>query len=84
MFLNSNYLLLHNINYNIHLLLQLRVETRIIYIRRALHTGSRNENNIQKFDILKPEGYFVTVTTMYTFHQVDPFTTEMFIYIHVH
>ena len=43
-----------NINYNINSLLRLRVGTRIIYmylsiyiyIGRALHTGSRNENNI--------------------------------------
>ena len=46
----------HNINYNINSLLLLRVGIRIIYlsiylyiylsIGRALHTGSRNENNI--------------------------------------
>ena len=41
-----------NINYNINSLLLLRVGTRIIYISiyiyigRALHTVSRNENNI--------------------------------------
>ena len=43
-----------NINYNINSLLLLRVGIRIIYIYiyiyisigRALHTGSRNENNI--------------------------------------
>ena len=40
-----------NINYNINSLLRLRVGTHIIYIYlsigRALHTGSRNENNIE-------------------------------------
>ena len=45
-----------NINYNINSLLRLRIGTRIIYLSifiyiyiymgRALHTGSRNENNI--------------------------------------
>ena len=37
-----------NINYNINSLLLLHVGTHIIYIYiyRALHTGSRNENNI--------------------------------------
>ena len=37
-----------NINSNINSLLRLRVGTHIIYIYigRALHTGSRNENNI--------------------------------------
>ena len=40
----------HNINSNINSLLRLRVGKHIIYIYiyiyRALHTGSRNENNI--------------------------------------
>ena len=42
----------HNINSNINSLLRLRVGTHYIYIyiyiRRALHTGSGNENNITK------------------------------------
>ena len=40
--------ILRNINYNINSLLLLHVGTHIIYIYiyRALHTGSQNENNI--------------------------------------
>ena len=36
-----------NINSNINSLLRLRVGTHIVYIERALHTGSQNENNIE-------------------------------------
>ena len=45
---------------------------------------SRFSQKKQKIVISKPNRYFVTVTTVYTFHQVDPSVRDAHIYIYLY